>query len=92
LCNNKTLRKETEGKTTLIGFMGAPWTLAAYAVEGGHSKLCTKFKRMCLEEPAVATQLLDKLTDSLCAYASHQVRILRTLSGGWHIFRAIRYR
>ena len=58
----------------LIGFVGAPWTLAAYSVEGGHSKLCTIFKRMCLEDPALATTLLDKITDSLCVYASHQVR------------------
>lgn len=71
----QTLRGETEGKTTLIGFIGAPWTLGAYSVEGGHSKLCTKFKRMCLEEPALASGLLDKLTDSLCAYASYQVGI-----------------
>jgi uroporphyrinogen decarboxylase len=70
----QTLRKETAGKTSLIGFIGAPWTLAAYAVEGGHSKLCTRFKRMCLEEPALARTLLDKLTTSLCAYASHQVK------------------
>ena len=41
----KSLRKETEGKTSLIGFIGAPWTLAAYSVEGGHSKLCAKMKK-----------------------------------------------
>ena len=70
----QALRAETEGKTALIGFVGAPWTLAAYSVEGGHSKLCTIFKRMCLEDPALATTLLDKITDSLCVYASHQVR------------------
>ena len=29
----RTLRAETEGKTTLIGFVGAPWTLAAYTIE-----------------------------------------------------------
>ena len=59
----------------MIGFIGAPWTLAAYAVEGGHSKLCTRFKRMCLEQPHLAHALLEKLTDSLCVYASHQVCI-----------------
>eukprot|EP00598_Pedospumella_elongata_P013232 CAMPEP_0185000208 /NCGR_PEP_ID=MMETSP1098-20130426/67570_1 /TAXON_ID=89044 /ORGANISM="Spumella elongata, Strain CCAP 955/1" /LENGTH=363 /DNA_ID=CAMNT_0027527347 /DNA_START=112 /DNA_END=1203 /DNA_ORIENTATION=+ len=69
----KALRKETEGRTALIGFIGAPWTLAAYSVEGGHSKLCTKFKRMCLEDPALATLLLEKLADSLCTYASYQI-------------------
>lgn len=68
-----SLRKETEGKTSLIGFIGAPWTLAAYSVEGGHSKLCPNFKRMCLEEPAMAHTFLSKYTDSLCLYASHQI-------------------
>lgn len=68
-----SLRKETEGKTSLIGFIGAPWTLAAYSVEGGHSKLCQNFKRMCLEEPAMAHGFLHKYTESLCLYASHQI-------------------
>jgi len=69
----KSLRKETEGKTSLIGFIGAPWTLAAYSVEGGHSKLCAKMKKMCLEEPALAHAMLDKYAESLCLYASHQI-------------------
>lgn len=68
-----SLRKETEGKTSLIGFIGAPWTLAAYSVEGGHSKLCQNMKKMCLEEPALAHMMLQKYADSLCIYASHQV-------------------
>lgn len=68
-----SLRRETEGKTSLIGFIGAPWTLAAYSVEGGHSKLCATFKRMCLEEPTMAHLFLSKYADSLCQYASHQI-------------------
>ncbi len=52
---------------------GAPWTLAAYSVEGGHSKLATKIKTLCLENPALAHALLDKFTRSLCVYASFQV-------------------
>jgi len=68
-----SLRKETEGKTSLIGFIGAPRTLAAYSVEGGHSKLCQNFKRMCLEQPALAHEFLSKYADSLCLYASHQI-------------------
>ncbi|KAJ1433326.1 Uroporphyrinogen decarboxylase [Ochromonadaceae sp. CCMP2298] len=70
----KSLRKETEGRTSLIGFIGAPWTLAAYSVEGGHSKLCATFKKMCYEEPAMAHSFLDKLADNLCVYASFQVQ------------------
>ena len=75
LPNPKSLRKETEGKTSLIGFIGAPWTLAAYSVEAGHSKLCKKIKAMCVENPQLAHKLLDKYTESLCVYADHQVCI-----------------
>ena len=39
----------------------------------GHSKLCAKFKKMCLEEPVMAHTFLSKLADSLCTYASYQI-------------------
>ena len=67
------LRRETEGKTTLIGFIGAPFTLAAYSIEGGHSKLCKKTKIMAQEDSVLMHRLLDKYTDALCLYASYQV-------------------
>ena len=34
----RTLRNEVEGQSTVLGFIGAPWTLAAYAVEGKADK------------------------------------------------------
>lgn len=69
----KQLRKEVDGKTTLIGFIGAPWTLVAYSVEGGHSKLCPNIKKLCLEDPQSAHALLSAYTDNLCKYASFQI-------------------
>eukprot|EP00607_Mallomonas_marina_P010246 CAMPEP_0182421466 /NCGR_PEP_ID=MMETSP1167-20130531/6887_1 /TAXON_ID=2988 /ORGANISM="Mallomonas Sp, Strain CCMP3275" /LENGTH=359 /DNA_ID=CAMNT_0024598655 /DNA_START=186 /DNA_END=1265 /DNA_ORIENTATION=- len=69
----KSLRHETDKKTSLIGFIGAPFTIAAYSVEGGHSKLCTRMKRLCLEEPEIARMMLEKYTDALTEYACHQV-------------------
>jgi uroporphyrinogen decarboxylase len=69
----KSLRRELEGKTTLIGFIGAPFTLAAYSVEGGHAKLCPNMKKMCFDDPALAHALLDKYTEALCVYASYQI-------------------
>jgi Uroporphyrinogen decarboxylase (URO-D) len=57
----------------LIGFIGAPWTLVAYSVEGGHSKLCPNIKKMCLQDPAFAHSILEKYTEALCTYASYQV-------------------
>jgi uroporphyrinogen decarboxylase len=68
------LQQATKGKTTLIGFVGAPFTLAAYSVEGGHSKLCAKMKKMCLDAPQLVHQLLDKYTEALCRYASYQIQ------------------
>ncbi|KAJ1630275.1 Uroporphyrinogen decarboxylase [Pavlovales sp. CCMP2436] len=69
-----SLRKETEGKTTLIGFVGAPWTLAAYSIEGGATKNCEIAKRMMHESPETLDALLDSLTDSIVEYASYQIR------------------
>ena len=69
----KSLRKETEGKTSLIGFIGAPWTLAAYSVEGGHSKLCKNIKGMCYSEPILAHKLLRLYTDALKLYCDYQI-------------------
>lgn len=65
---------QTPESVALIGFIGAPWTLAAYSVEGGHSKLCKKMKKLCTEDPVLAHRLLQKYTDALCIYASYQVR------------------
>lgn len=69
----KSLRKETEGKTSLIGFIGAPWTLAAYSVEGGHSKLCKTIKSMCYDNPTLAHKLLRSYTEALKVYSDYQV-------------------
>jgi hypothetical protein len=44
-----SLRQEVEGKATLIGFVGTPWTLAAYAMEGGADKSLVKTKTIMLQ-------------------------------------------
>eukprot|EP01040_Poterioochromonas_malhamensis_P001951 gene1951-2085_t len=69
----KELSVQTPESVALIGFIGAPWTLAAYSVEGGHSKLCKKMKKLCTEDPVLAHRLLQKYTDALCIYASYQI-------------------
>lgn len=51
------------GEVPLIGFAGAPFTLASYLVEGGPSKLHERTKTMMLAEPSVWHALMDALTD-----------------------------
>eukprot|EP00629_Pelagomonadales_sp_RCC1024_P012036 CAMPEP_0119261200 /NCGR_PEP_ID=MMETSP1329-20130426/1332_1 /TAXON_ID=114041 /ORGANISM="Genus nov. species nov., Strain RCC1024" /LENGTH=387 /DNA_ID=CAMNT_0007260711 /DNA_START=45 /DNA_END=1204 /DNA_ORIENTATION=- len=67
------LRRETEGKTTLVGFVGAPWTLAAYATEGGSTRHCLKVKQLMHDEPALAHRMLDAMATAVAEYACHQI-------------------
>jgi uroporphyrinogen decarboxylase len=57
----------------LIGFGGAPLTLAAYLVEGGGSKEYEYFRRFLRAEPAAMHVLLDKLTELTIRYLRMQV-------------------
>jgi uroporphyrinogen decarboxylase len=68
-----TLRKETEGRTTLIGFVGSPWTLTAYAMEGGGTKNAETAMRLMQTEPAAVKELLTKVAEGIAAYAAYQV-------------------
>jgi len=61
------------GRVPLIGFAGAPWTILAYMVEGGGSKTFSKARRMLYAEPALAHQLLQKITDTTIVYLQQQV-------------------
>lgn len=67
------LRSETEGSCTLLGFVGAPWTLAAYAVEGGSTKDASIFKRWMYESPGVVDEVLRRVAVSIANYAVFQV-------------------
>ncbi len=62
------VKREIAGKTPLIGFAGAPFTLAAYLIEGGSSRSFTKAKRMMYEAPEVWHALMDKLATVVSGY------------------------
>ena len=47
----RLVRREIDGKTPLIGFAGAPYTLASYVVEGGHTKDYARVKTMMFDGP-----------------------------------------
>ena len=57
----------------VIGFSGAPFTLAAYMVEGGGSRSFLLIKRLLFEQPKVAHALFEKLTRTLIPYLEMQV-------------------
>ena len=57
----------------VIGFAGAPFTLAAYMVEGGGSKSFIQIKRLMFEQPKLAHALFEKLTRTLIPYLEMQV-------------------
>jgi len=69
----QALKKEVEGKTTLVGFIGAPWTMAAYSCEGGSSKNCMITKKMMMEHPQLFDRLMNHLAVNLADYACYQV-------------------
>ncbi len=69
----RRLRGELAPETALIGFCGAPWTLANYLVEGGGAKEFTRMKRLLYEDPAAGEQLLQKLAATNAAYLAAQV-------------------
>ncbi|TFV55671.1 uroporphyrinogen decarboxylase [Mycobacterium sp. PS03-16] len=61
------------GDTALIGFAGAPFTLASYLVEGGPSKHHERTKAMMLGEPETWHALMSVLTDVTVAFLQTQV-------------------
>lgn len=60
-------------EVTLIGFAGAPWTLAAYMVEGGGSKEFLHARRLARQQPALFGALIDLLTEAVTRYLDAQV-------------------
>ena len=69
----RTLRRELDGAVPLIGFAGAPWTLAAYMIEGGGSRNYAQVKRMMYTEPTTLHALLDKIADTVILYLNAQI-------------------
>jgi len=68
----RLLRREL--KVPLIGFSGAPFTLATYLIEGGSSKVFLETKKMMFQEPQLYDALLSKITDCTSLYLQAQAR------------------
>ncbi len=67
------LRESVENEAAVLGFVGAPWTLAAYVVEGKSSKNYAVIKAMAFQEPEVLHKLLDHFAISIATYLRYQI-------------------
>ncbi|MFO1038867.1 MAG: uroporphyrinogen decarboxylase [Geminicoccaceae bacterium] len=72
----ETLRRLSEAlppEVTLLGFAGAPWTLAAYMVEGGSGSDFLLSRKLARTDPALFGKLIDILTDAVTSFLIAQV-------------------
>jgi len=70
----RLVRRELAGDIALIGFAGAPFTLASYAIEGGSSRTFTKTKQFMYQAPDTWHLLLSKLADLVGKFLAAQAR------------------
>jgi len=69
----RQLRSTLGGETALIGFSGAPFTLATYLIEGGSSRDFAKTKGLMYQEPRTFHRLMAHLARSVLLYLEAQV-------------------
>jgi uroporphyrinogen decarboxylase len=69
----RLLRRELEGRTPLIGFCGAPFTLAAYLVEGRGKEGFSAVRTLQYRDPATLERLLEKLSAAMTDYLAWQI-------------------
>jgi uroporphyrinogen decarboxylase len=69
----RLIRRELAGRVPLIGFSGAPFTLAAYMVEGKGSRDFAHLKQMMYALPEVYGMLMDKVSATVIRYLNAQI-------------------
>ncbi len=67
-------RQALNGRVPLIGFAGAPFTLASYAIEGGSSRNYLLTKQLMYSEPKAWHQLMDKFARVITGYLRRQIK------------------
>jgi uroporphyrinogen decarboxylase len=67
------VQRALNGRVPLIGFAGAPFTLASYAIEGGHSNNFARTKALMYGHPEAWHQLCDRLATVIADYLTAQV-------------------
>lgn len=61
------VRTEIGEEMALLGFGGAPWTLATYMIEGGSTRDYTRLKSLFMENPKLFHLLMEKISEALIA-------------------------
>jgi len=69
----RRVRDALDSRTTLIGFAGAPWTVATYMVEGGGSRDFRRVKSWAYRDPHTFAILIDLLSEATIEYLAGQV-------------------
>jgi uroporphyrinogen decarboxylase len=69
----RQIQRELAGRVPLIGFAGAPFTLASYAIEGGHSNHFGKTKALMYGHPEAWHNLCEKLSAVVASYLVAQI-------------------
>jgi uroporphyrinogen decarboxylase len=67
------VKKALAGRVPLIGFAGAPFTVASYIVEGGASRDYLHVKRLMYQAPAAWNRLMEILVDATARYLNGQI-------------------
>ena len=68
----RLVRQELPPDQALIGFCGAPWTVASYMIEGGTSEDRLQSRRLACERPAWFKELLERLISASAEYLAGQ--------------------
>jgi uroporphyrinogen decarboxylase len=63
-----TIQDRIKGEVPVLGFAGAPWTLASYLIEGGGSRNFDQIKKLMFQQPEAMHRLLDKLAQTISKY------------------------
>jgi uroporphyrinogen decarboxylase len=70
----RLIRRDLDGRTAVLGFAGAPFTVASYLIEGHPTKDFARSKALMYGQPALWHELMETLTEVTIRYLRAQVR------------------
>ena len=70
----KNIKGELNDSLPLIGFIGSPWTVATYLIEGNSTKQFSFVNGMLKENPGLCLRILDMITKGSVDYVREQIK------------------